>query len=57
MPRYKRVSEIDYQVNYAIFSTACSIVYKYLHDNQEQGRTQDLSEGVARFFRNKKIDN
>ena len=22
-----------------------------------QGRTQDLSEGVARFFRNKKIDN
>ena len=22
-----------------------------------QGRTQDLSEGEARFFRNKKIDN
>ena len=29
-----------------------------LHRNRNfQGRTQDLSEGVARFFRNKKIDN
>ena len=27
--RDKRVTEIDYQLKYAIFSTACSIVYKY----------------------------
>ena len=29
--RDKRVTEIDYQLKYAIFSTACSIVYKYVH--------------------------
>ena len=28
-PRDKRVTEIDYQQKYAIYSTACSIVYKY----------------------------
>ena len=27
--RDKRVTEIDYQLKYAMFSTACSIVYKY----------------------------
>ena len=27
--RYKRVTEIDYQLKHAIFSTACSVVYKY----------------------------
>jgi len=27
--RDKRVTEIDYQLKYAIFSTACSIVQKY----------------------------
>ena len=27
--RAERVTEIDYQIKYAIFSTACSIVYKY----------------------------
>ena len=27
--RDKRVTEIDYQLKYAIFSTACSIGYKY----------------------------
>ena len=28
--RDKTVTEIDYQLKYAIFSTACSIVYKYI---------------------------
>jgi len=28
-PRDKRATEIDYLVKYAIFSTACSILYKY----------------------------
>jgi len=28
LSREKRVTEIDYQLKYAIFSTACSIVYK-----------------------------
>ena len=27
--RDKRVTEIDYKLKYAIFSTACSIVHKY----------------------------
>ena len=27
--RDKRDTEIEYQLKYAIFSTACSIVYKY----------------------------
>ena len=60
MPRDKRVTEIDYQLKYAIFSTACSIVYKYctrpFSKHLYSGIFKDPLDTKHKIFKKKKTE-